>query len=517
MYQIPKDIIELLIKNGADVNAVDEDGVSALIFAIVFQTPKEIIELLEEYNTYSSSEKEKMLEKILFELFKEDSLDEANIDNMQQKTSKKVFNTKKKIKELKMKKLKLLDNLNDSLDDFHWRQHEVFTLLKTNTPTPLQAIEKSLPYGININRVIDGKTLLSLAIKKQDEELIQFMINNGADVNIDLENGSTLLEYAEFMNDTKLIDMIKNAPTFKEKNHNPKELVKLLTNFRKDTPIKYTTHIWDMNFKEEYVDFQGYLKAVFKQWSEIESELRELSSSIHQKIYTFLFNEDKDAKAWSSLEGDKLNIGWSSLDGLEEWCNSGNKPFDFRLPKSYKVENKTISTFREVINIFKKEIQIRNEQEHLENIFIDFEEKLHKKSNGVFNIETEKLLGKTFYTDVAIFKDVLNRIFSEIQKREEYPDIVVEAKNDNEKSFDLYITQIGSFANQSAKDMLKKQEGGDSSIIKEQLTNFCDWSIESCNDDDCYRVNYLTSENKQEIEEPSEKPLGFTHILRFYK
>ena len=137
--------------------------------------------------------------------------------------------------------------------------------------------------------------------------------------------------------------------------------------------------------------------------------------------------------------------------------------------------------------------------------------------NGVFSIETEKLLGKTFYTDVATFKEVLERISLEILKREEYPNIVVEAKNDNEESFELCITQIGSFANRSAEDMDNIKEGGDTSMIKKDLTNLCDWSIESCHEDECYRVNYLSSQNIQKIEKLTERPKGFTHILRFYK
>ena len=34
-----------------------------------------------------------------------------------------------------------------------------------------------------------------------------------------------------------------------------------------------------------------------------------------------------------------IGIGWSSLDGLEDWWNDGNIPFDFRLSDSYEVTN----------------------------------------------------------------------------------------------------------------------------------------------------------------------------------
>jgi len=291
------------------------------------------------------------------------------------------------------------------------------------------------------------------------------------------------------------------------KEHNPQKLVKILTNFREDTPIKYTTHLWDMNFKKEYGDFDGYISKVKEQWLKIEVELMELSPRLHTKIYNFLFNSD-----------DTICIGWSSLKGLKEWCNEGNEPFYFRLEKPYKVQNKTISTFEDIINIFKQEIQIRNENNILENIFIDIEEKLDDESEGVFGIETIKLKGKSFYTDVETFKSVLNRIFSEIKKRKEFNEIKVEAvEYDNESYIDLKIIQIGSQSNRSSKDMLNIADGGDSDEIKKALTHLCDWSIESSNEDENYRINYLRDDSVREVEILDDKPIGFTHIMRFYR
>lgn len=81
----------------------------------------------------------------------------------------------------------------------------------------------------------------------------------------------------------------------------------------------------------------------------------------------------------------------------------------------------------------------------------------------------------------------------------------------------MHIIQIGSQSNQSSQDMLH-HHGADTSIIKKELTNLCDWSIESSSDTENYRINYLKSNTTLEDIEPLDyKPEGYTHIMRFYK
>jgi len=64
--------------------------------------------------------------------------------------------------------------------------------------------------------------------------------------------------------------------------------------------------------------------------------------------------------------------------------------------------------------------------------------------------------------------------------------------------------------------MLEEIRNGDFAGIKDNLTNLCDWSIESSFEDENYRVNYLKPSSIKEIEKLEYKPQGFTHILRFY-
>jgi hypothetical protein len=173
--------------------------------------------------------------------------------------------------------------------------------------------------------------------------------------------------------------------------------------------------------------------------------------------------------------------------------------------------NKTIATFGDVIQLFKREIEIRNDNNMLESIFHSEQKKLGRK----FNIELIKLEGKTFYTDVSKFKEAISKIFEEIRKRDDFSNVIVQMNEPDLESYELKIIHLDSFPNRSAKDMSKEINDGDFKMIKENLQNLCDWSIESNYADKAYRVNYFDEKNK--TEELEDKCLGFTHVLRFYK
>lgn len=373
------------------------------------------------------------------------------------------------------------------------------------------------------------------------EKIMNILLDNGADINIKNKMGMTALMLYSFLGKDKLVKIllergadtsiktelraidlamneeVKNLINMKV-NNNSQKLVQLLTNFRQDTPIKYTTHLWDMNFKDEYKDFDGYMKKVKEQWNLIEDELKTLSPRLHKIIYNFLLNDDEENAIWYNYNNEKLNIGWSSLKGLREWCNDGNDPFKFQLEKECRVNNQTLKTFGEVITLFKQEIQIRRENNVLENIFIDIEERLDEEVEGVFEFELVKLKGKTFYTDVMVFKDVLHKIFEMVKSQPKHNKIKIMIEEDsNDSYYELKIIQEDSLSGKTAKDMLNIVNGGDFSIIKESLTNLCDFSIESSYEDENYRINYLSSMNENDIEILKDKPQGFTYMLRFYR
>ncbi len=299
------------------------------------------------------------------------------------------------------------------------------------------------------------------------------------------------------------------------KIHNPNKLIHHLNKFALKVPLKWTTHDWDFDRIDRigYADFDEFLKGVQNQFQSMKNDLDKLSPNLAKKIHTFIV-DSKPEKEYSWSSDVNINYGWCSLKGLEEHCNNNKKPQLFKLSQPIVFDNNEITTFGDVMNLFKKEIEIRNENDMLESI-IDKHTNLGRK----FKVEKNKLNGRTFYTDVEAFNSALNKIFSEIKKREQYNEIKVEALQADDSSYiDLRIVQVGSEAHRTAKDLLKEANDGDFQSIKSLLTNLCDWSVESSYEGKHYRVNYLISDrNEQQIEKLDNKPIGFTHILRFYK
>ncbi len=332
----------------------------------------------------------------------------------------------------------------------------------------------------------EGLTPLMICCKNDNYEMVQLLLKYGVDIDIKDSLGQTAKDYCLYNEELiKLFD--ENSM-----KHNPQKLVKILTNFTEDKPMKFTTHTWDFGeLKKEYGNFDGYMKAVKIQWDSIKNDLEKLSLNLYIKVYNFLWETNPN-----------IAIGWSSMDGLKQWCDDGNNPFDFK-------------NFKEIVFSFKTDIEIRKEDNLLENMFIQERKKLGRK----FKVELIKLKGQTFYTDTEKFTNTIKTIFSQMSEetRYAYPNITVEVKGDSTKEFiEIKITQIASQSQSSPEVMLEEIKNGDFASIKENLTNLCDWSIESDFEDTSYRVNYLKSSNVKDIEKLEYKPSGFTHILRFY-
>lgn len=397
-----------------------------------------------------------------------------------------------------------------------------------------------------------GWTLLNEAIKSNNNEIVKFLIKQGIDIHEIDENGNSPFKNA-YDNDNKEIvkllinkegisikdkydkelTFIEHAEAYKKSKQwflnliepTPKDLVKILTNFRKDNPIKYTTHDWDNSFmkhyKENYNDFDGFLDVIKQEWGKVASQLKRLSPNLYKKIYSFLLSKEQ-SHDWYSKSDDSIKIGWSSLEGLKEWCDDGGNPFNYKLPNIYNINDKTITTFGEVVELFKHEIQFRNQhqvfdkEDMLQELFYDFEESLNS-----FKVElSENLARKEFYTDVEKFTNAINIITKEIKKHKNFKNIKVEILENNEnKYYDIKIIHVASESGQNSEDMLKKIEGGESLKIKDNLSNLCDWSIECSFKNENYRINCLSSSNigPKEPLKLEYKPEGFTHIFRFYK
>lgn len=367
-----------------------------------------------------------------------------------------------------------------------------------------------LDYGADIDgKDSIGMTTLMLSSLNTNMDLVHLLLDRGADINAKSE--MTAFDLASNDEVKKMLQETKNT--------NPQHLVKLLSNFTIDKPVKYTTHFWDFGeLKYEYRNFDAYLEAVKKQFLNMKNDLKTLSPNLHKKIYTFLLETNPDS-SYSWCNKINTSIGWSSLEGLREHCDNGGNAFDFKL-KEYIVIKKgiskeTITTFGGVINLFKQEIEIRIDFKNLETIFNEVKKSL-PDNKFKFDIKNSKLQ-RQFYTDTQSFNSAIKKIFAEITKRTEHSDIELITQELADRSLEIKIVQIGSTSSKDSLTLLNEVNDGDFADIRTLFSNLCDWSIESSCEDGNFRINYLHSTNVKQIVKLEEKTKGFTHILRFYR
>jgi len=185
--------------------------------------------------------------------------------------------------------------------------------------------------------------------------------------------------------------------------------------------------------------------------------------------------------------------------------------------KDIQQKNLNISTFLDVCNLFKNEIEVRDDNDILLNLFDEIELWLEKLNKGfIIEFEENEILGKTFFTDFHWLSKGIRKIFDGISKREQHKSIRINMKKiDN--LLELRIMQIGSKSNKDAEVLLNESNSGDVDDVKKYFCSLCDWSIEAMHLDKNFRINYLKSEEVASIEYLNDNIEGFTHILRFYK
>jgi len=486
MYKNQLDIAEILIKNGADINAKANDGITAYAIANATKNRK-VVELLRKNkvnikSTINSIEKSTFLDRILNIKIKEKDLSENLVTKRLRNISEEIFY----VSLLDLKK-----------EDY-----------------PYEFFEKAIKDGVEINFQNKNKeSVLMIAVRDNDKKLVQLLLENGALLELEDDNENDVYDYAYNASNQEMIDILNQYKELRKINTNPKKLIKLLKNFTIDTPIKCTTHSWEGSCEScKEMDFDEFISKVQEQWDGIKNELKELSPNLHVKIEAFLFS--KTQQEWCKATG--LNLGWSNLSGLKEHCNNGGKPFEYVLKEPISLEEETLTTFKELVWKFKKKIEVRNDGDMLKSIFVNFRKKL--KKDAIKLKICPSLEGVDFYTDVEKLKSALNLIFAGIIAKKSNSDIVeVKLRKPNPESVEIYIIHKNSFSNRTKEEMFKENNDGDFKEIKENLTNLCDWSVEDKFEEKSYRVTYLKSTSINEKEELDRDVEGFTHILRFYK
>ena len=303
--------------------------------------------------------------------------------------------------------------------------------------------------------------------------------------------------------------------------HNPYLTVQLLNTFSaNDKDLKYTTHSWEYG---KFVSYDDFIKKIQKNWKEISENLKKQNEKLHAKIFNFLFNKNlgkKNEKGYINSWGEKyLKFGWSSPE-LKEFCDSTkDSPFLCPIPLHIRELDKEwgFTIFDEYVNIFKNEIEFREDSNYLKKLFLD---KRKKFLSYDFNIKLINLEGKSFYTDTAYVSNTIEKIFLESFKvRPEFPDIKVEIEK-IENYFLLTITQLDSKVERNIDDpKIIKPTGGTLKGIIDNMKNLADFSIMSkFSDENIYRINYLVSDKNKKLLEKLNQDIysGFTYEFKFY-
>jgi len=302
--------------------------------------------------------------------------------------------------------------------------------------------------------------------------------------------------------------------------HTPRELVKILQLFsNNNNPLKYTTHSWEYGMFDDYNDF---IIKITSEWKKINKILKSLNERLHAKISNYLFNnqlgkkEDGKTISWGE---HRITIGWSSPE-LKNYCLDGNKsPFYFPIPETHQktINDKQLSYFSDVVDVFKNEIEFREENNQLYQLLL----KLRKDILGYdFKIELpDDIKGLSFYTDVAWVSNGIKKIFEAIRSRPQYNTVRIKVlRNFTENFIEINIIHVNSRCNRTIEDpRIINCDSGDLSDLRKIFRNLCDWSIiAQFPDNKIYKINYLLSSSEQEKIESVEHCEGFTHLLKFY-
>jgi len=296
--------------------------------------------------------------------------------------------------------------------------------------------------------------------------------------------------------------------------HKPKTVVKCLKKFTvNDSDLKFSTHIWDTHNKP----IDAFLEGVYEEFNEFSLELNSLKSTLNAKIYSFLLRSDVSKNGWGE---HRIKFGWSSPELkilYDDPMKRYSYPGDVVIPEDYRVivDGKSIQKFSQIIDLFKSEIEIREENNQLRKLLVKkFDTHLSSFNYPIF----ENIEGVNFFTDVQTLSSALDLVFHSFKNRPQYPSLKFSIVRLEDYSVELRLTQVGSFSSFKSKDDLKFQlNGGDFGTIAGKLENLCDWSIESKFNDGCYRINLLVSDKNIDKFYAIDDCEGFTYIFRFYR
>ncbi len=376
---------------------------------------------------------------------------------------------------------------------------------KTATPDLSNVLSGKLNY-LKMIKGFDNSTYIKL------KDRFELLLNNAEIKIIDTQTvQSDIPEEASLTQKNKVLKL----PI----EHTPKELVRILNKFTlNNSALKYSTHNWDAGQDEDiFKDLPDFLKKARREFNPVSEHLKILRKELHAKIISFLFYEKVAEKGWGI---HRVKFGWSSPELLKEMELTDIKPENFIIPEKAQFlletngAKQTIQKFKQVIDIFKNEIEIRDENSVLQDLLI---EKHNIHLNGFEIREVKNLENTNFFTDVDYFSKALTLIFENIQKRPQHKFVSYILKDESD-SYILEIIHHDSTAKgKSIKDKKLSLESGDFGTMRMHLLNLCEWSVESEFKEGPTRINFLDSHENTPPYVKIDQAEGFKYIFKFYK
>jgi len=300
----------------------------------------------------------------------------------------------------------------------------------------------------------------------------------------------------------------------KKLKHDPIFVSKLLSKFRYDNIMKWTSHSWDTI---EFNSMDDYFEGIQSHYSEYILLTQYCPNLYWELIFPFIFQKKLTTKKNSNGETNPfkwgindLKMGWQyPQDLMKSWCeinffNQPKKfrklPFEMEIPKELRPENRindiSIKYFGEIADLFKKEIEFR------ENALYYSVKKLVKLELSDFVIsqnDLDQLKNKEFYTYTTKVIDGIRAIFQMIKTRSEFLEIQIRVII-IEAFLTIEIVHINSFDYKTLDNKHKLLQGnsgkygGDLGKVVSALHSLCGFEIESVFKDD--RGNKIPSKVK---------------------
>jgi ankyrin repeat protein len=276
MSQQPKEVIELLVNNGADVNA-EIDGVPIIHFSIIINPSKEINKLLINNGANVNQKDDKgnsILQRLLLEIKEEKfSLDPLEFGEMEVSTnlqdlksqldiSRKIIkNSKITLKDSGFDLNEIFDKVNEILNDMMFNmqnvqlniQNMMLNMQSKITDSILnidlkRAIKLSIEYGVDINHKNDsGQTALFMAIDMNDYSIVKLLIDNKVDINQKNEQEFIPLAISIVKQcSNKIIELLLNNSDYTNIDERNKRLI-LVSTITFNIPKKTTDLILNMS------------------------------------------------------------------------------------------------------------------------------------------------------------------------------------------------------------------------------------------------------------------------------